>query len=71
MAVDFSLLPDRVDPSIVGSGSAIGAVVGGLWAYFLGYSLNEIVSQGALVALLFGALAVLAWLFGTAVQLLT
>lgn len=71
MAVNFSLLPDRVDPAIVGSVSAIGALVGGLWAYLLGYALDQILAQGGLVALGFGAGAAIVWLFGCGVQLLT
>ena len=69
--VDFTLLPHPVDAGIVGSGSAIGAVLGGLWAFFLGYSLEQIVAQSALIAIGFGALAALVWVVGCGVEFLT
>jgi hypothetical protein len=62
-AVDFTLLPQPVDAGIVGSGSAIGAVIGGTWSFLLGYSLDDMVAHGALFALALGA-AGLYWLLG-------
>jgi hypothetical protein len=64
IAVDFTVLPDSVDASFIGTGSAVGAVAGGLWAYFLGYSLEQIVAQGAFGALVLGAGAGMFWLMG-------
>lgn len=64
LAAAFTVLPDSVDVGFVGSGSAMGAVAGGLWAYFLGYPLDAIVAQGAIGALMLGAGAGLFWLVG-------
>jgi hypothetical protein len=71
LAVDFFLVPHHVDVGFVGSGSAIGAVLGGLFAFFLGYPLEQIVAQGALIAIGFGALAAIVWLIGCGVEFVT
>ena len=64
MAVEFRFLPDPVDIGLIGEGSAVGGVVDGLWAYFLGYSLEQIATHAAGAAIAFGVLAAAVWLTG-------
>ena len=64
MAVEFTFLPDPLDIGFIGTGSSVGGVVGGLWAYFLGYSLDQIVIQAAGAAVALGTCAGVLWLLG-------
>jgi hypothetical protein len=64
MAVEFTFLPDPVDIGFIGIGSSVGAVFGGAWAFFLGYSLDEIATHAAGAAVALGACAGVLWLLG-------
>jgi hypothetical protein len=64
MAVEFTFLPDPVDLGFIGTGSAVGGVMGGLWAFFLGYPLDQISTHAAGAAVALGACAAVLWLLG-------
>jgi hypothetical protein len=63
-AVEFTFLPDPVDVGFIGSGSAVGGVAGGLFAYARGYLPEEIAGEAAITAVIAGAWAGVVWLLG-------
>jgi hypothetical protein len=64
LAVEFTFLPDPVDMGFVGTGSAVGGVVGGLLAYVSGFTLEETATQAGNGALAIGTVACVIWVMG-------
>jgi hypothetical protein len=64
LAVEYTFLPDPVDVGFLGTGSAVGGVIGGLWAYFFGYSLEDVAKDAALASMAAGGAAAGLWLLG-------
>lgn len=62
---DFTVLPNPVDIGFVGTGSALGAVLVGLFEYFVRVSpLEQTAQRSALGGLAFGAVALCVWASG-------
>lgn len=63
--IDFRLLPNPLDIGFVGSGSALGAVLAGLFEYFFrGSTLPHTAQRSALGGLAFGTVAFIIWAAG-------
>jgi hypothetical protein len=64
LAVEFTFLPDPVDIGFVGTGSAVGGVIGGLLAFMSGLSLEETATQAGNAAVGVGTFALAIWAMG-------
>jgi hypothetical protein len=64
LGVQFTFLPDPVDMGFVGTGTAVGGVLAGLWAYLRGLPLDEGATQAANGALAIGVAACAVWIMG-------
>jgi hypothetical protein len=64
LAVEFTFLPNPVDIGFVGTGSAVGGVVGGLLAFMSGLDLEETATQAGNAAVAVGTFALTIWAMG-------
>lgn len=64
LAVEFTFLPNRVDIGFVGTGSALGGVIGGLLAFMGGLNLEETATQAGNAAVGVGTFALVVWALG-------